>query len=393
MKVLLAHDFYRSSSPSGEDAVYRNERRLLEAREEVIPYERHNDDIVDTSFGKRASVALDGAWSHRTFKELKELIRDTKPDIAHFHNTFPLISPSAYAACRECGVPVVQTLHNFRLICPNGLLMRNGGPCEDCVGTSLFPALRYRCYRESFAATAAQVWMLQSNRWRGTYQDLVDRYIAPSRFAAGRLIAGGLPSDRMAIKGHFLPDPPMPGSGKGGYALFVGRLSEEKGVDTLIEAWGQSPGIPLRIVGDGDLRATLEAQAKGTGRDIAFLGIRPHQEVLGLMGEALAVIMPSRCYETFGMAIMESFAMGTPVLASRIGSLEELVEDRVNGMKFQPGDPSDLAAKFGELVRDQDELQGYRARARATFDKRFRAEANLNGLMDIYRGTLAGYGK
>jgi len=210
LKILLAHNFYRSAAPSGEDAVYRAERALLaRAGHEIIAYERHNDTIDDSNLRKNIDLALSGAWSRHSYAEISALIRRARPDIAHFHNTFPLISPSAYAACRDNGVPVVQTLHNYRLICANGLLLRDGKPCESCVGTSLWPALRYRCYRGSLPATGAVVWMLARNRRRGTYRHLVDRYIALTRFAAGRLAAGGLPAERITVKPNFLDAPPL----------------------------------------------------------------------------------------------------------------------------------------------------------------------------------------
>ena len=165
MKILLCHNFLRSSSPSGEDAVYRNERSLLEAHgHELSVFERFNDHIDESTLMKRLKLGLDTAWSKQTYQELSKLIKGIQPDVVHFHNTFPMISPSAYVACHDNHVPVVQTLHNYRLICPNGLLLRNGHPCEDCVGTSLIPALWHRCYRGSLAATGAITWMLARHR-------------------------------------------------------------------------------------------------------------------------------------------------------------------------------------------------------------------------------------
>lgn len=388
MKVLLGHNFYRSSSPSGEDMVYQNERSALERQFQVVTLERHNDHLDASTFIKGGKIAIDSAWSQSIYLEVKKLILQAKPDIAHFHNTFPQISASAYAACREMGVPVVQTLHNFRSICANGLLMRDGAPCEDCVGHSLLPALRHRCYRDSLVATAGIVWMMQRNRWRGVYDRLVDCYIAPSAFAAGRLMAGGLPADRIKVKGHFLPDPPPQGEGRGGYALFVGRLSEEKGVGTLLRAWGMVPNLPLRIMGEGNLGEGLREEANRGGQDIAFLGARPHSEVLAAMGDAAMVIAPSLCYETFGLSVMESFAMGTPVVASRIGSLAELVEDDRNGKLFRPGDPGDLATKVQELLLQSDSLATYRANARRTFEEKFTLESHLHQLNSIYSEVL-----
>src|SRR6266581_4675058 len=200
MRILLAHDHYRSSAPSGEDAVFRNEHALLTSKGfDVIPFERYNDHIDASTLKKRIQIGLEGAWSQRTYTDLAAVVRRTRPDVAHFHNTFPLISPSAYAACQDNAVPVVQTLHNYRLICAGALLMREGRPCEDCVGTSLVPAIRHRCYRGSLPATAAVVWMLARNRWRGIYRSSVNRYIALTEFAASRLVAGGLPADRIEV--------------------------------------------------------------------------------------------------------------------------------------------------------------------------------------------------
>ena len=250
--------FYRSSAPSGEDAAFRNEKALLEDKGvDVVAYEMFNDKIDASSFAHRARLALNTSWSNSTYDSVGHLIKQKKPDIAHFHNTFPQISPSAYAACRDNDVPVVQTLDNFRFICPGGLLLRDGRPCEDCVGSNLLPAMRHRCYRESLPATGALVWMLVRNRWHGTYTTLVNRYIALTEFAAGRLIAGGLPRDRMSVKPNFAPSGSKPGPGDGGYVVYVGRLSAEKGLHTLISAWKLLPQIPLKILGDGPLRQEL----------------------------------------------------------------------------------------------------------------------------------------
>ncbi len=182
MKVLLGHTFYRYSG--GEDAVYYNERQLLEKNGvEVVRFVRSNNDIDTSSLRKKIEAALNTIWSRDTYQNLSKIIKKTKPDIAHFHNTFPLISPSAYAACQDNGVPVVQTLHNYRLICPGALLYRDSGVCSDCVGRSLFPALKHRCFRDSLPATTAVAAMLYWNRRWGTYKKLINRYIVLTEFA------------------------------------------------------------------------------------------------------------------------------------------------------------------------------------------------------------------
>ena len=214
MRILLAHTFYRSESPSGEDAVYRNELELLtRAGHEVIPFERHNDDI-GVSFAERATTAAQAVWSKRTGREITTLIERERPEVAHFHNTFPLISPSAYAACRSLGVPVVQTLHNYRLICPGALLMRQGAPCEECVGGSLMPALRHGCYRQSRLATATVVTMLKANRLWGSYRTHVDRFVALTEFARQRSCEAGCPLIGSSFARTFFFQSAKPATGK-----------------------------------------------------------------------------------------------------------------------------------------------------------------------------------
>ena len=392
MKVLLAHDFYRSSAPSGEDAVFRNERELLETNGiQVVSFERFNDDIDDTAFTKRLRLGFEGAWSKRSYQELCDVIRRTRPVLAHFHNTFPLISPSAYAACQDNGVPVVQTLHNYRLICPGGLLLRNGRPCEDCVGTDLGPALRHRCYRGSLPATGAVVWMLARNRWQRTYGNLVNRYIALTQFAAGRLMAGGLPERRMEVKPNFLPNPPQMGWGGGNYAIFVGRLSEEKGLRSLIDAWRHVANFPLKIVGDGPLRLELEERARQHGLHVEFLGFQSREDVLRMVGRAEVQIIPSECYEGFPMVVLEAYACGTPIVASRIGSLDEIVVEGQTGMKFEPGSPEDLAKKVNLIRSDDRRLHAMRINARARFEDNFTADRNFPRLAEIYRRARADF--
>ena len=389
MKVLLAHNFYRTAVPSGEDTVYRNERRLLEANADVIPYERHNDAIDDSNLTKKMSLAFDAAWSREVYEELSVIVRKTRPDIAHFHNTFPRISPSAYAACRDHGVPVIQTLHNFRFICPGGLLLRDGRPCEDCVGTNLLPALRHRCYRKSFAVTAAVVWMLTHNRRHGTYQNMVNRYIALTEFAADRLIAGGLPRERVTVKPNFVADVPTPGPGNGRYAVYVGRLSAEKGIRTMLSAWKHLSKVPLKILGDGPYRQEVEAAIVRDKLPAECLGFCDRIATIDVVSRAAFQIVPSEWYEGFPMVIVEAYACGTPVVASRIGSLDEVVEEGVTGVKFEPGNPMDLAEKVSALWADRVRQTSLRRTTREIFEQKFSGEKNYEALMTIYESAIS----
>jgi glycosyltransferase involved in cell wall biosynthesis len=386
MRVLLAHNFYRSTAPSGEDTVYREERALLERNGvEVIPYERQSDELDTAGALTLARSALRASWSDSVARELSGLIARTRPDVAHFHNTFPLISPSAYGACAAAGIPVVQTLHNYRLICPGAMLYRDGVPCQECVGASLLPALRHRCYRNSLPATASVVNMLWNNRRRDTYSSLVQRYVALTEFARERFIAGGLPADRIEVKPNGMTAPPPAGSGEGGHVVFVGRLSAEKGLQTLLDAWKSLPDIRLKVAGDGPMREQLEAQARRDGSNVEFMGRLDRSRVAQVLGEASFSVVPSQWFEGFPMVVVEAFACGTPVVASRLGSLAEIVREGSNGRLFTPGDPQALVAAVRAMFHAPGTLRQMRSNAREEFDARFSPAAGFRALMEIYQ--------
>ncbi|MCA9473785.1 MAG: glycosyltransferase family 4 protein [Nitrospirales bacterium] len=389
MKILLCHNFLRSSAPSGEDAAYRNERSLLESNgHKVYVFERFNDQIDESTLMKRLRLGLDTAWSQESYRDLSNLIRKTQPDIVHFHNTFPMISPSAYFACRDNKVPVVQTLHNYRLICPNGLLLRNNRPCEDCVGTSLIPALQHRCYRKSLPATSAITWMLLRHRWQDTYRLLVNRYIALTEFSAGRYIKGGFQKEQIDVKPNFLMHDPKRGQGKGNYVVYVGRLAEEKGVRTLLTSWQSMSDLPLKILGDGPLRNSMEELAKKNNLAVEFLGYCTQEMIHKVVGESQCLIIPSEWYEGFPMVLLEAYACGTPVVSSRIGSLDSIVKEGESGVKFEPGNPIDLAKKVKQLTADKHRLSRMRDGAYSLYQRYYTAEHNYSKLIDIYHRTI-----
>ena len=387
MKVLLAHNFYRSSAPSGEDSAYCNERQLLERHFTVIPYERFNDDIDESTLVRLIKLALAGAWSRRTYDELSALIKSDRPDVAHFHNTFPLITPSAYAACRDAGVPVVQTLHNFRMVCPQAMLLRNGRPCELCLNGNFLPALGYRCYRDSFVATLAQVYTQTYNRYRGTYRHLVNRLISLTGFASKKFVKAGFSTSSITVVPNTLIDPPLAGSGDGGYALFVGRLSAEKGLRLLLEAW-RGINIPLKIVGDGPLRSELEAIVRTRALKAEFTGHLDRENVMGIVQRAMLQVVPSECYEGFPMVLLEAMACGTPVVASRIGSLDEIVLDGMTGIKFSPGNACELAVAVEGLVSEPERLASMRISVRDHFERKYAPSGHVTQLSEIYRDVI-----
>jgi glycosyltransferase involved in cell wall biosynthesis len=380
--VLLVHEYYQQ--PGGEDQVFAAERGLLEAREHrVVRYTDHNDRVKDMG---SLTLARATVWNGTVYNELRRLLRAERPQVAHFHNTFPLISPAAYYAARAEGVPVVQTLHNYRLFCTNALFFRDGHPCEDCLGKTVpWPGVLHSCYRGSRAASGMVAAMLSTHRMLRTWTKMVDRYIALTDFAREKLIQGGLPKEKIAIKPHFIDPDPGLGEGHGGYALFVGRLSPEKGSDTLLSAWERLGGKPrLKIVGDGPLaQRTAEAAQRFPG--VEWLGRQPLEEVYRLMGGATFLVFPSEVYETFGRVAIEAFARGTPVVASKIGAIAELVEHGHTGLHFRPGDPNDLAAQVKWASRHPEELGHMRKAARAEFEAKYTARRNYELLMEIYR--------
>jgi glycosyltransferase involved in cell wall biosynthesis len=332
-------------------------------------------------------------WSRPAFLEMRGLIAELRPQVVHFHNTFPLISPAAYYAARAEGVPVVQTLHNFRLLCVNALLFRNGKPCEDCLGRPVpWQGVAHRCYRDNRAASAAVAAMIAVHRLLGTWRNAVDAYIALSEFSRRKFIEGGLPADKIVVKSNFAFPEPSTGTGNGGYAVYVGRLSAEKGVETLLKAWRRlGTAVPLKIAGDGPLAPAVQ-QAMAQNPAIQWLQSVSHDNVYDLIGAAAFLILPSQCYEgALPRVVIEAFATGTPVIVSRHGAMAEAIHDRRNGVHFDPGNPEDLAAKVRCLFSDSSALKRMRQGARETFDRNFTADANHEALMAIYARAIDGY--
>jgi glycosyltransferase involved in cell wall biosynthesis len=386
MKILVAHNYYQEAG--GEDQVFSSETSLLEAHgEEVVRWTRHNDTIQQMSGLSAASAAL---WSRRSAAELRALIRRHRSEVVHFHNTFPLISPAAYYAARAEGAAVVQTLHNYRLLCPNALFFRKGRVCEDCLGKAIpWPGVVHKCYRGSRSASAAVATMLTVHRALRTWRKAVDVYIALTEFSRRKFIAGGVPANQIVVKANFVHPDPGSGEGKGGYGVFVGRLSPEKGLATLLSAWKCLAGrVPLKVVGDGPLAAEVQ-EAAAAGLGIEWLGRRPIPEVYSLIGEAMFLVLPSHCYETFGRTIVEAFSKGTPVIAPRLGAMAELVEHGQTGLQFQAGDPFDLAAKVRQLLSAAPpERARLRQAARHEYERKYTAEPNHRALMAIYQQAL-----
>lgn len=385
MKILIAHNSYQLSG--GEDAVVDAEIVLLRSYgHEVAIYRRHNNELHQMS---RQAAAASTVWSRRSASEVNSVCKIFRPDLIHVHNSFPLISPSIYWMAARNKIPVVQTLHNFRLLCPQAMFLREGKVCEDCLGKLPWRAVTRKCYRESTLQSFVVFGMLAAHRSIGTYRHKVTRYIALNVFCRNKFIQGGLPAEQICIKPNFVAsgEPADRGFRRGG--LFVGRLSTEKGLTVLMEALRTSRAADIDVIGTGPLQP-LVAEAFGAH----YLGFMPMNEVLPRMSMAQFLIVPSIWYETFGLVVIEAFACGTPVIASRIGALEEIVQDGVTGLLFNSGDATDLAAKITWAESHPEQMLVMGQAARAEYMAKYTPERNYKILIDIYNDAIkATYGE
>jgi glycosyltransferase involved in cell wall biosynthesis len=389
MRILQAHNYY-SSAVGGEEAVLDAERELLQSRGHAVErVEVYNESAVPSSL--RTGVGT--MWSLRSYREMREAIRRISPDLAHFHNTFVRLSPSVYWATIAERVPVVQTLHNYRLTCANGMLMRNGLPCEECVGRFPWPALAHRTYRGSLAATGAVVGMQQINRVLGTYQNKVDAYITPTDFARKVMVRSGLPEERVSVKPNFVTDPLSSLEKRPEHTeqiAFVGRVAYEKGVDLLLDAWRRIEPSSTRpiIVGDGPAREDL-IRDFGDLQDVEWRGWLGREEVLREIASSRYLVIPSRWYEVFPLVILEALALGTPVIAPDHGGFPDIISSGDNGFLFTPNDVGSLASVLDSALRlDESSWLDLGKNARRSYLERYTPEVNYPILMGIYEEAI-----
>ena len=384
LKVLLVHNRYQL--PGGEDIAFNSEGDILRQRGlEVITYTDDNRVLTNRLPLKSA---IETIWSSRTYRILRKLIRGTCPDVVHFHNTFLRISPSAYYACKAEKVPVIQTLHNYRLLCPSANFFRNNQICELCLGKKVpLPGIRYACYRNSRSQTAVITTMLAVHNWIKTYLETVHTYITPTNFSRQKFIEGGFPESKIIVKPHFLfPDPGIK-TRLGEYALFVGRLSPEKGISCLLESWEKIINIPLHIIGDGPMASDVAKHAENYP-NIKWLGALSRDQVLDHMKNAKILVFPSICYEVFGFVIIEAFSVGVPVIASNVGSMMSMVENNRNGLHFKIGDATDLARCVDWAFGHPDEITQMGLIARQDYVNKYNGDANSKMLIQIYENTI-----
>jgi len=385
MKVLLCHNYYQQWG--GEDQVFLDEAAMLrDGGHEVLTYTRHNDDIKQQS---RLGVARDTFWNRQTFDEVRQLLRKERPQLVHCTNIFPLISPAVYDAAAAEGVPVVQSLHNYRLLCPNAFFVYEGKTCEACLTKTLaWPGIVRKCYRGSTMASSVLAGMTAWHRLIGTWRKKVHTYIALSEFSRRKFTEGGLPAEKIVVKANSMDRDPVVGDGSGGYAVCMARLSSEKGIDVLLDAWSRlRQPIPLQILGTGPIEH-LAREAAERNPHIEWLGRQKPDDVLRIVGEAACKIIPSVNYEHCPKVLIEANAKGTPVIASDIGALGEMVEPGKNGFLVAPGDADALAAKVGEVFNTPELLPSLRTSAREVYDRRWTSALNYQRLVEIYEIVL-----
>ncbi|MFO7700181.1 MAG: glycosyltransferase [Acidimicrobiia bacterium] len=381
MKILMLHNRYQI--PGGEDVSTHMQVDLLRsAGHHVELFEDSNDRVDEIGVVRSAAKAI---WSVEAHRTVKRLLDADRYDLMHVQNFFPLLSPSVYYAARSAGVPVVQSLRNFRLVCPEGMLFRDGRACFDCVGKAVaWPAVAHACYRDSRAASSVVLAMDTGHRIAGTWRRMVDRYVTPSAFAAQVFIGAGWdPGSITTIPNFIHPDPGV-GTGDGGFALYAGRLARTKGIPVLLEAW-KGLSYPLRIIGDGDLRPLVEEAAREND-SITYLGSITIDETLTMMGAARFIVAPTQGIESFGRVVAEAQAGGTPAIASDLGGLSELVEDGVTGCLFPAGDANALRHRVTDMW---DRAPGMRSAARASFDARFSSRPALESWERLYGDVAA----
>jgi glycosyltransferase involved in cell wall biosynthesis len=384
MRILVVHNFYQE--PGGEDIAFAMESELLRSHGlEIIEHTVHNRTIGRTGVTR---VAINAVWSWTSWRRVTNICRETRPDLVHFHNIFPLVSPSAYHACRALRIPIVQTLHNYRLGCPKGVHYRDGRACEDCLGKSVpWPALVHACYRNSRPGSAVVAAVDAVHRGIGTWRDAVDVYIALSEFARHKHLQAGYPAERIVIKPNFVSPDPGVTRARGDYALYVGRLSSEKGVRTLARAWQALNTVPLKVVGDGLLAEEIRTSLANRS-NVEFLERRARPDVLELMRNARFIVVPSGGYENFPLAIAEAFACGTSVIGSRIGAVAEIVEHGRTGLLFKAGDSDELARQVTWAWSNPGRMEEMGRQARREYQLKYGPERNYEMLLDIYHQAI-----
>jgi glycosyltransferase involved in cell wall biosynthesis len=385
MKILLVHNSYQEYG--GEDVVFGLEGDLLRQNGNIVIKRETDNQVIKSVWSKLKAGWSTIFFSGVTLKTLHEA-KINSVDLVHVHNYFPQISPYIFWFLTRKGIPSVHTLHNYRAICPTSTLMYKNRLIDRSIHGSCWWALIRKVYKKSFIGTFLLCCMIEIHKKIGTWRFRVDKYIVLSDFEKNKYVEAGWPEEKIVVKPNFTRDPylntRMPRK-KGGYALFVGRLSWEKGIDILVKAW-ENLNMELKIVGAGPLEGSY---SQSCSSHVSFLGVKSRPEVTQLMRDSDFIIVPSVSPETFGMVAIEAFSTGTPVICSRIGALSEIVEDGVTGLHFTPGNQKELEEKVHWLVCNLDKARVMGKNARRRYLECYTPERNYEMLIDIYRKVIA----
>ncbi len=389
--IMVVHNRYqlRAGEDTEVDAEIAN---LADHGHDVQRFIVDNESIRNSGRASRVRLAVETIWSRRAARQLSDAVRRDRPAVVHVHNTFPLLSPAIYGALDRTGAAIVQSIHNYRPVCPSANLFRDGRNCTDCVGRRFaWPAIVHACYRESRAQSAVVAGMLTAARGTRAWEGAVDRFIAPSRTVADTLAGPAIPRERIVVKPNFVGADPGPGAAgdRDDTYLYAGRLAPEKGVRTIGASWAQLQGTPAtcRLAGSGPLADEIAALAAADPR-LVPLGTLDRAGVSAELRRARALIFPSIWREPFGLTIVEAFASATPVIAARFGAPADLVEEGVTGLFFNPGDAAGLAERVRWASGHPVEMAEMGSRARRDYELRYTAEANYGALIDVYRQAL-----
>ncbi|MBM4233086.1 MAG: glycosyltransferase family 4 protein [Gammaproteobacteria bacterium] len=397
MKILLVHNYYRGKSPGGEDVVVNSECDLLRsAGYEVQTYTRSNDEMDENSWLDRLRVVASLNGFNSSHRDLMSLVQAQRPDIVHVHNTFPLVGEALFDLCRQLSIPTVQTIHSFRPSCLAATHYRDGAICEQCSPGRYAPGVRFACYRGSWLASQVVARAQASSARRHRDGRGADRYVLLSDFAAARLAGTAFPVDRVRVRPNFVTIPPgtEPASGvsvsrAGRYAVFAGRIAREKGVRTLIGAWEGLRDMPLRIIGDGPAMAEIRAEATRRQLPIEFMGFQSRASSLTIVREAALQVVPSEWFEGMPLVILEAWALGVPLVVSRVGGCAELIGCDERGLGFRAGDEADLVGQVRRLWADESKARQLAVAGQARYLERHTPDRGLASLLAIYQEIIS----
>ena len=381
MKIVQIHNFYRQAG--GEDIVVAEEKKMLiQNGHEVISYYENNNDIEQYSIIEKLNLFSHLHFNAKSYEKCLAFLTENKPDICHVHNTLHIISPAIFKACKATNTPVVQTLHNYRSICVNGMLTKNNVPCEACLGKSAYRAVKSKCYRNSYLQTFALARMIEKNKQNKLMQNDIDAFICFTTFAKNKFIEQGIPAHKLHIKPNFLNLTNSANDQKKPYLIFVGRLDETKGAHLLIELT-KNVKIPIYVIGEGPLEKELK---KHVGLNL--LGKLPHEDTLKFISGSQALLQLSIVYEGMPLTIIEAFANYTPIVASNLGAMASMIHDDENGLLFEPNNANHIIEKLNLLLSDSELADRLATNGFQAYQNLYNATTNYKSLNAIYQSVM-----